>query len=682
MSRSVRGRGLRSAAAIAVALAFVAGPRDASGDYEETEERLKLAGVADDVRARIHRAIDDGVAYLLSRQSRDGAFRAEPEDGGDANRIDGHTALASLALAHAGGARARAGAEAGLAYLVPGGEIRKSLLTYTYDAGAAAMLVAALHGDAKVARRIGWSVAAGCRQLRDWWGYGLDGAPLCDADFDTKPDDENLSTSQFAALGLWAAGRQGGVSYPVVWRRHLESLCALQTEDGSWPYSAARPGAPRGGYPNGTCMGFANLTLAAAALEDDLPDDPVLAARTEIARRRAHEALDRDGSRILGVGGARAEAVEYYGLYALEKACVFAGVERVGGRPWYLVGAGRLVAAQQPNGGWGDAAPMPVVGRRRAAAGATVEDTSFALLFLLRASETFRPGTPRDVDGPVTPSSVAPRAGPPSAAGPPSSPEAMTPAAADAALDRLEALVRDRHALTGDLLRSLGEVQRAQAALGAAAGDAWREREEHLLLRAFDDALKPTSPRRDADVAVRAAQALGGTRPAVAPTMRLALGDALRLDDVRPPSRAVLGAAFGALARLGGEESFGWMTARVTDSMRAADVRAARAAMGAFASFEGVGATDRLRAATRIAHLLEPIERAASDQEESEFRSLVARTMMDSMGAAGLAALEHLCADARTGEPPSAADGAPLLTFAAWSRWTARHRDAAAAPWK
>jgi hypothetical protein len=429
-------------------------------------------------------------------------------------------------------------------------------------------------------------------------------------------------------------------------------------------------------------MGLANLTLAIAALADDLPDDPVLAARAELARRRAREALDRDAQTILGVGPAKAP-IEYYGLYALEKACVFAGVEKVGGRPWYLVGAGRLVAAQGEDGGWGDSAPMPVNGMHRRSA--NVLDTSFALLFLLRASETFRPGTPRDVDhGPVTPSGAAPRPGaePPLSAASSASAEPMTTAAANAALDRLDALTRDRHALTSDLLRALADAERAQRGLGAAADDAWRDREERLLVKAFDDALLPTTPRHDADVAIRAANVLAGARPAVASPIRIALGDVLHLEGVRPPSRAVLGAAFGALARLGGEASFEWMAHRVTDSTRAADVRAARAALGALAAFSGAGATDRLQAVTRIVHLLEPIEAAVADPDETEYRALVAKNLMEALGAAGLAALEHLCADATTGDPATSAAGAPLLTFAAYSRWLTAHHDAAAAPWK
>jgi hypothetical protein len=258
-----------------------------------------------------------------------------------------------------------------------------------------------------------------------------------------------------------------------------------------------------------------------------------------------------------------------------------------------------------------------------------------------------------------------------------------TPVAANAALDRLDALVKGRDVpLAADLVRAIDDVARAQREFAETLDDAWRDREEKLLLRAFGDALDPTSQRRDAAVAEHAADALGGCRPAVAPPLRTEVAAVLEKDGVPPPSRAVLGAAFGSLARLGGDATFDWLARRITDSTRAADVRAARAAMGALAKFDGAGAMDRLSTASRIVRLLEPIEAAAADSKETEFRSLVAKTLVASLGAAGLEALEALATDRASGEPPWGADGTPFLTFAAWGKWLSSHRDASAAPWK
>jgi hypothetical protein len=60
----------------------------------------------------------------------------------------------------------------------------------------------------------------------------------------------------------------------------------------------------------------------------------------------------------------------FYTLYSLEKAGDLCGVERFGGRSWYEEGARRLLEKERPGGGWG-----------------TYIDTSFALLFLTRATQ-------------------------------------------------------------------------------------------------------------------------------------------------------------------------------------------------------------------------------------------------------------------------------------------------------
>lgn len=92
----------------------------------------------------------------------------------------------------------------------------------------------------------------------------------------------NLSTAQFAALGLWATSRHGVTVPSRVWRKHLESLVTHQTKTGSWPYG---PRAPIG-YPTGTMMGAANFALAEKALGDDLRKDPVFYRKVLAARLR------------------------------------------------------------------------------------------------------------------------------------------------------------------------------------------------------------------------------------------------------------------------------------------------------------------------------------------------------------------------------------------------------------
>ncbi len=62
----------------------------------------------------------------------------------------------------------------------------------------------------------------------------------------------------------------------------------------------------------------------------------------------------------------------YYYLYALERAGVLAGVEKLGIHDWYARGARALLEAQQQDGSWQGGQP--------------VQDTCFAVLFLRRAT--------------------------------------------------------------------------------------------------------------------------------------------------------------------------------------------------------------------------------------------------------------------------------------------------------
>jgi hypothetical protein len=65
----------------------------------------------------------------------------------------------------------------------------------------------------------------------------------------------------------------------------------------------------------------------------------------------------------------------FYTLYSLEKVGDLARIEAFGGRDWYREGAERLLGRQRADGGWG-----------------TYIDTSFALLFLTRATRPFAAG--------------------------------------------------------------------------------------------------------------------------------------------------------------------------------------------------------------------------------------------------------------------------------------------------
>ena len=86
----------------------------------------------------------------------------------------------------------------------------------------------------------------------------------------------------------------------------------------------------------------------------------------------------------------------------MEKCCLFAGLERIGEVAWYEAGARTLLSRQGADGGW-DADPHGRVPGDAAPRRGDLLDTAFALLFLLRSSEAYRPTTPSPVDTPALP---------------------------------------------------------------------------------------------------------------------------------------------------------------------------------------------------------------------------------------------------------------------------------------
>jgi hypothetical protein len=375
----------------------------------DREAMLGRVGVPDDLRPRIHRAIDTGAVWLARHVEKDGAFRFEGPKRPVAD--DGVSALATLAMAHARTPAVRPAARLATARLFglsPAGRVegpgRLRAGTYqTYVCGILGLLAAdAELGVPRVrALELAELFERGQERGSGWWGYSLavqasrlrpgTATPV------PIPTVTNLSTTQFAALGARAVGTAGAPVALDVWRRHADGLCETQTDDGSWTYHPTR--TAKRGYANGTYMGLSSLLLAEAALAGSVEDAPLL-RRVAVARLRGIAALRRDveaqlsGLRTTG-RAARTYGLDGYGLYALEKACVFAGVEHVVGGSWYVRFAEAIVAAQGDDGSW----PGGAI------------DTAFFVLFLARSPERTSPVTtvtePARPAAPTTPSEPA-----------------------------------------------------------------------------------------------------------------------------------------------------------------------------------------------------------------------------------------------------------------------------------
>jgi hypothetical protein len=374
-------------------------PAPAPDPVEEVEARLKSTGIDDALRAAVRRAVERGAAFLRTRQRDHGGFVPPLVIDGTAvtaSRFEaGATALCGLALLHTGLPDAVEAARRAREHLFVEGPVRETVEAFTYDSALVALLLAAervapddLAATAK--RLVRW------QRSRGWWDYG------------EAPSDANLSTTQFAALGLAAAARRG-VEVPArTWKAIATAHLEAQGKDGRWDYHPAKPrdlGAAPSPYPQGTFMGLANLLLVEAVLGADPKKDTGLLKRVAEARRRALVALETDGPAFLRTlerglpGSTFHDLFPYYGLYALEKACVFAGVEGWGDVRWYERGARLLVRRQGEDGSWPALRKGKMtVAVNKESVSVDPEDerirTAFALLFLLRVPETDRPTTP------------------------------------------------------------------------------------------------------------------------------------------------------------------------------------------------------------------------------------------------------------------------------------------------
>ena len=628
----------------------------AHADYDETEYRLKSAGVDAALRKRIHTAIDRGVMYLLSIQQKNGAWK--PQGQSWRHPMEGETVFATLALRHAGTPPARNGVKRALGWLIPEGtQGRRNLGVHVYLAGPMAMLLQANKSHEKFALAYGDAIAGGLGKL-GWWHYGTrvpasGGGIRTKGFFDAKI--ENLSTAQFAALGLWAAERVRGKSSRGVWRRHLESLIKLQMRSGSWRYAPKPPWNAGGyGYYTGTFMGIANFLLAEAGTRG-VPRDRRTAEKLPQVKRRAMFALERDAAaytQLFSYAPGRGTLMSsYYGLYALEKAAIFADRETLGGTRWYVEGAKTLCDIQAKDGSW----------NRR-----SITDTAFALLFLLRASKAYHPTTPRDAgraDGPV---SGGPRKLPPM-------PESKKVPIADAErmTDKLEKAL---HARRASDLPTPGDVLEIAEIDARVEGNtkAWRKRWSSLLWKVLAAAPRGSAAMRTRWDALQVAAARVLTRTGHADdarVRRLLERGPLKNKKWEPSAawwNAVLGVLFPVKAT---PKTAHWLA----DELARADIRhrerLAATLVGLRLAAPGLGLKDRKQLVRRLVLRFEGKENEMRTKREPTNRT---ELDWDTYGAHVITTLNALARDPKTGAYALTERGTALGTTAQFRDWLRR----------
>jgi hypothetical protein len=295
----------------------------------------------------INDAIDHGVKWLIGAQLRDGSW---PFD--QARYRNGQTGLALYALLKSGVSPTHPAIQRGFAFLE--GQMPKM----TYSAGCELLAWASLPGDEHLDH-----MEKIVDLLHDWERRGF-----------AYPDGaEDLSNTQYAALGFFAAASKGLDVPNKTWQRLILYALNLRDREGGFGY---RPGVAASGS-----MSSAGLTVLSVALYQ-LGDRGNLSGSK---RREARKAIDegfewfaKNFSRETNPGAGHQRWHPYY-LYGIERVCAIEKIDLIGEHPWYWEGASWFVCNQNLDGGW-------------LAGGDKYFQTSFALLFLSRATKSMTGG--------------------------------------------------------------------------------------------------------------------------------------------------------------------------------------------------------------------------------------------------------------------------------------------------
>jgi hypothetical protein len=298
----------------------------------------------------VNKAVDRGVEYLLAKQQLDGTWNH-----GKKPRI-GCTALILYTLLSSGVDPLSPAVELAATHLE-----HEPLPDKTYD--CALMIMALSAHDPKrhrdqledlVERLVGWEERGG-------WGY-----PAAPGNQDLGWQD--LSNTQYAVMGLWAAARAGIRVPKGIWGPVAYGLKRYSGSDGGFAYTQA-------GQTSTGSMTAAGVA-ALAICRDQLGLDP------EQRRKDKYGALDAidEGSSWLGAhfsvtrNPQRSGGHLGYYLYGLERAGALIPTTQFGNHLWYEEGARQLVADQNPTGNW------------RSTLGGGLPETCFGLLFLRKAT--------------------------------------------------------------------------------------------------------------------------------------------------------------------------------------------------------------------------------------------------------------------------------------------------------
>ena len=399
-----------------------AGEEKKAGDEEEDDdddgefydEETSFSG------KQVTKAIDKGVAWLIKKQGRNGSWgptKANASygggDGGEGNHA-GPTALSLYALLKCKVPVRHPAVKKGFAYI----QKHYKKPHASYEVSALLLAVCATADNTKMSKtakkrptpKLSGKFRGWANKLVDYlcakrtargWRYNHDGQVESEA----AGGPEDLSSTQLAALALFAAHRLGIKAKKKVWEDILSYSLDQQDEDGpeiefkdpvdpklnrtararGFSYHKdlgdAGESKPSGGM---TCCGIANIEMARFVLTEGGKKRKQWDKRPDA--KKVQEAIF-DGLAWLHKNWSpfqnpsrHAEHMNYhvYYLYSLERAMDLLDLNLVGSHRWYNEMGQELLNRQASDGFWSTRSTlMPH----------DTLDTGFALLFLRRATK-------------------------------------------------------------------------------------------------------------------------------------------------------------------------------------------------------------------------------------------------------------------------------------------------------
>jgi hypothetical protein len=306
---------------------------------------------------QVRRAIEEGVRFLETRQRPDGSW-----GGGGSPLSVGTTSLVALALLSAGEKADSPAVQGALQYLR---NFPPEPLANTYAIGLETMVFGAAEPERdrlRILANVEWLERAQLKPAGDWT-YSIAGFGLGDN-----------SNSQYALLGLHAAGDAGVSVSPRVLSVARNYYELTQLRDGGWGYTLRQ----RQSTGSMTCAGLSSLIITGARRYQSLEriqGGTIRECGKGVANFHVARAIDWLASHFqVGQNFGNGLNWKYYYLYGLERAGRLTGTRFFGRFDWYRLGAEELVRSQNKlAGSWRG------IGQEN-----ELVATSFALLFLAK----------------------------------------------------------------------------------------------------------------------------------------------------------------------------------------------------------------------------------------------------------------------------------------------------------